>query len=150
MYSTRHPHWVPALVPMVGLNHRSGTMARRRAVAAAIRAEILGCDSMGAHPTIYQRSGVAAVRHVCRVACGLNSQVGGEHQIAGPVAWAFHHPPLALDGQDVLAAAAATAKRAPRRVRIETDLGRHPASVRSVAVEPVREEPAVWRDGRFC
>jgi glutamyl-tRNA reductase len=111
-----------------------------RAVAAAVRSEVFGCDSSDSSPAMYEHSGVDAVRHLCRVACGLDSMVVGEHEIAGQVGRAFRDPLLARDGTGVLAAAAAAARKASRRVRADTDLGRHSASVSSVAVDLAREE----------
>ncbi|MGA1370653.1 MAG: glutamyl-tRNA reductase [Pseudomonadales bacterium] len=76
----------------------------------------------------------AAVRHLIRVAAGLDSQVLGEPQILGQVktAWASARradalgPELNLLSQVALASA--------KRIRTETDIGRNPVSVAFAAV----------------
>jgi glutamyl-tRNA reductase len=79
--------------------------------------------------------GEACVRHLFRVAAGLESQILGETEILGQVRRA-HCPAQGATGQDraldaVFRAAIATG----RRIRQETSLGRHPASVSSAAVD---------------
>src|SRR3546814_9959799 len=74
------------------------------------------------------------VRHVCRVATGLDSLVRGEPQILGQVkhAWATAREAGTLGGQldRVFQRAFVAAKRA----RTETRIGNSPVSVASVAV----------------
>jgi glutamyl-tRNA reductase len=79
------------------------------------------------------------IRHLCRVAAGLDSIVPGEHEISGQVAKAFDDVTGSAGHGGVLASAAALALTAGRRVRAETGVGRHAASVGSVAVEMARE-----------
>ncbi len=84
---------------------------------------------------IVRRDGVEAIRHLFTVASGLDSQILGETEILGQVRRAF----------DIARASGATTKdfdaifsaalAAGRRVRRETMLGRHPASVSSAAVD---------------
>jgi glutamyl-tRNA reductase len=79
------------------------------------------------------------VRHLCRVASGLESFVLGEHEIAGQVSRAFKSAVRSGGGPRVLDGVAAVARRASRRVRSETGIGRYAASVSSVAVDLARE-----------
>jgi glutamyl-tRNA reductase len=86
----------------------------------------------------YSLRGDAALRHVCKVAAGLDSFVVGEHEIAGQVQRALRDAVRAPVEAGVLDSVAALVKHASRRVRTETGIGRHPASVSSVAVDIVR------------
>ena len=76
--------------------------------------------------------GEAAVRHLFSVAAGLESQILGETEILGQVRRA--HLVAGTQGRDIDAVFRA-AIAAGRRVRRETALGRHPASVSSAAVD---------------
>jgi glutamyl-tRNA reductase len=76
--------------------------------------------------------GEAAVRHLFSVAAGLESQILGETEILGQVRRA--HQAAGTHGQGIDAVFRA-AIAAGRRVRRETALGRHPASVSSAAVD---------------
>jgi glutamyl-tRNA reductase len=109
-------------------------------VTRAIKSEVFGDRSSQPKSTLYALQGVDAVRHLCRVASGLDSLVVGEHQIAGQVVRAFRDPTMSVDGTSVLGTAAAVARKAARRVRSETAVGRYPASVSSVAVDIARKE----------
>lgn len=95
--------------------------------------------SEGASRTSYRLRGHEAVRHVCRVASGLDSFVVGEHEIAGQVQRAFKDVVRERVDATVLDGVAAVARRASSRVRAETGVGRYSASVGSVAVAIVRE-----------
>jgi glutamyl-tRNA reductase len=72
------------------------------------------------------------------VAAGLDSFVVGEHEIAGQVQRALKHAVRTRVEGSVLNGVAAVARKASRRVRAETSIGRYPASVSSVAVDLVR------------
>jgi glutamyl-tRNA reductase len=76
--------------------------------------------------------GEAAVRHLFSVAAGLESQILGETEILGQVRRA--RLVAGTQGRDIDAVFRA-AIAAGRRVRRETALGRHPASVSSAAVD---------------
>ena len=111
------------------------------AVRAAVYSEVFGSASRGAaFVEPYELGGVEALRHVCRVAAGIDSMVVGEHEIAGQVARAFRDSVSLEDGADALSAVARVAKMACRRVRSETALRRRSASVSSVAMDLAREE----------
>jgi glutamyl-tRNA reductase len=78
--------------------------------------------------------GTAAVRHLFTVTAGLDSQILGETEILGQVRRAYDAARAAgstTRDMDTILSAALTAGR---RVRRETLLGRHPASVSSAAV----------------
>lgn len=84
-----------------------------------------------------------AVRHLCRVAAGLDSLVIGEHEVLGQVAAAHE---LAVDERTagpILDATFQAAVRAGRRARSETGIARHPSSVSSEAVRQLR---SLWGD----
>lgn len=87
---------------------------------------------------IYQLRGTDAVRHLCRVAAGLESMVVGEHQIAGQVARAFRDSIHMDGGGRTLASVASLAREASRRVRAETELGHHSVSIASVAIDLIK------------
>jgi len=84
---------------------------------------------------LYRLSDAEAVRHLFRVACGLDSLVLGEPQILGQVkqAWAAAREAGALGGalDRLFQQAFATAKHA----RTSTKIGAHPVSVASTAVQ---------------
>ncbi len=83
----------------------------------------------------YRLAGKAAIEHVGRVACGLDSMILGEPQILGQVTEAYS---LAL-GQGaagpVLSALFRAAVHAGKRARAETGISRNPATISSVAVK---------------
>jgi glutamyl-tRNA reductase len=89
---------------------------------------------VGAPVSLTRHDGIAAVRHLFTVTAGLDSQILGETEILGQVRRAYDAARAAgsttRDMDTILSAALA----AGRRVRRETLLGRHPASVSSAAV----------------
>jgi glutamyl-tRNA reductase len=85
-------------------------------------------------PHLYRRNGLEALRHLCRVAAGLDSMVVGEAEVLGQVGEARD---IALETGTLgptLAAAFQHALRAGRRARHETGICRQAASVSSEAV----------------
>jgi glutamyl-tRNA reductase len=90
-------------------------------------------------PHVYDNSGLAAVRHLCRVAAGLDSMVVGESEVLGQVAAAFTTAAGEGAAGPVLEAAFRAAIRAGRRARTETGIGRRPASVSSEAIRLLTE-----------
>jgi glutamyl-tRNA reductase len=79
-----------------------------------------------------------AVRHLLRVAAGVDSMVVGESEILGQVRRAYQ---TAIDHGNVhrvLAQAMRYALRVGKRARTETAIGRNPVSVSSAAVELAR------------
>jgi glutamyl-tRNA reductase len=90
-------------------------------------------------PRLLRYDGLAAVRHLFMVTAGLDSQILGETEILGQVRRAYDLARAAgttsRDMDLILSAALA----AGRRVRCETFLGHHPASVSSAAVDLMAE-----------
>jgi glutamyl-tRNA reductase len=84
--------------------------------------------------------GLAATRHLFDVAAGLDSQVLGETEILGQVRRAYDVARAAGATTWEMDIAFSSALAAGRRVRHETMLGRHPASVSSAAVDLVAEQ----------
>lgn len=86
---------------------------------------------------LYRLADAAAVRHLMRVAAGLDSLVLGEPQILGQVsrAFALAHE-LGLTGP-VLSRLFQAASHTGKRVRSETAIGRNPVSVASLAASIV-------------
>ena len=91
------------------------------------------------HAYLYRHADADAVRHLFRVATGLDSLVLGEPQILGQVkdAWAAARAAGTLGGQldRLFQSAFATAKRA----RTDTRIGANPVSVASTAVRLAQE-----------
>ena len=110
----------------------------------SIDAEIFlkAADSVDVDPEafVYVHHGSNAVRHLCRVAAGLDSLVVGEHQIAGQVSSGFART-VDTEGWNVgLIAMAEAARRASGRARTETGIGRGRISLSSVAIELAERE----------
>jgi glutamyl-tRNA reductase len=95
----------------------------------------------GVPPNLLTRhDGMAAVRHLFTVTAGLDSQILGETEILGQVRRAYDAARAAgttTRDMDTILSAALTAGR---RVRCETLLGRHPASVSSAAVDLIAQQ----------
>jgi glutamyl-tRNA reductase len=89
----------------------------------------------GEHHAVTRLDGPAAVRHLYNVTAGLDSQILGEHEILGQVRRAYQTARAAGTTDRLLDAVFTGALSAGRRVRRETMLGRHPASVSSAAVD---------------
>ena len=98
------------------------------------------------HAYLYRHEDADAVRHLFRVASGLDSLVLGEPQILGQVkqAWAASRQAGALGGQlaRLFQQAFATAKRA----RTDTRIGANPVSVASTAVRLAQDSFARLSD----
>ena len=93
----------------------------------------------GANLSLARYHGMAAVRHLFLVSSGLDSQILGETEILSQVRRAYDAARAAgttTREMDLIFSAALTAGR---RVRRDTVLGRHPASVSSAAVEVGRQ-----------
>ena len=89
---------------------------------------------------LLRHDGLEAVRHLFTVTAGLDSQILGETEILGQVRRAYDTAravgSTTRDMDIILSAALA----AGRRIRAETLLGRHPASVSSAAVGLIAEQ----------
>jgi glutamyl-tRNA reductase len=85
--------------------------------------------------TVFVRfDGIAAIRHLFLVTAGLDSQVLGETEILGQVRRAYDVARAAGTTTPEMDLILSAALSTGRRVRRETVLGRHPASVSSSAV----------------
>ena len=102
-----------------------------------IRSRGLGPDEV--RPCLYSHTSTDAVRHLCRVAAGLDSMILGEAEVLGQVATAHEWAVQAGAAGPFLEAAFRTAVRAGRRARAETGICRNPMSAASEAVRLVRE-----------
>lgn len=91
----------------------------------------------GAH--FFHLAGPEAVKHLFRVAAGIDSLVIGESEILGQVREAFSAATSAGSGNTVLARLFHSALRAGRRARSETDIGAHGLSVAALAVSLSRK-----------
>ena len=91
------------------------------------------------HAHCYFFSDEEAVRHLFEVACGLQSLVPGESQIQGQVAQALELAQSAGCAGPITSALFRAAIVAGKRARSETGIGRHTASVSSVAVQLARQ-----------
>jgi len=93
----------------------------------------VGADEVRAH--LYEHADADAVRHLFRVASGLDSVVIGEAQIAGQVKEAFDLAQKAGATGPLLNALFPAAARVSKRIRTETGIGAGHASVSSAAVD---------------
>ena len=91
------------------------------------------------HTMLTRHDGEAAVRHLFIVAAGLDSQVLGETEILGQVRRAYDAARAAGTTTRDMDLILSGALAAGRRVRRDTMLGRHPASVSSAAVDLIAE-----------
>jgi glutamyl-tRNA reductase len=82
----------------------------------------------------YHYEGADAVRHLYRVAAGIESLVIGESEILGQVREAFSASTAAESSNAILARLFHTALRVGRRARSETDIGAHGLSIAALAV----------------
>jgi glutamyl-tRNA reductase len=111
----------------------SGDLDVTKAMLAWLASE-RGLDETELEASCYVHQGDAAVQHMMKVACGLDSMVLGEPQILGQMKSAFAVAQTAgtVSGslQQVFQQVFATAKR----VRTETAIGENPVSVAYAAV----------------
>ena len=89
-------------------------------------------------PYLYTHTGPEAMRHLFRVAASLDSMVLGEAQILGQVRVAADEARAHRATGPHLDRLFRHAVRVGRRVRVETAVGRRPASVSSASVELAR------------
>jgi glutamyl-tRNA reductase len=106
---------------------------------AEFLAEIHNVPADDIRPHLYEYADAEAVRHIFRVASGLDSVVLGETQIAGQVKEAFEAALKAGATGPLLNALFPAALRVSKRVRTETKLAEGHVSVSSAAVDFIRE-----------
>lgn len=109
-------------------------------VGALARARGVAPPEAGAPFSV--RTGRDAVRHLFRVAAGVESMVVGEAEILGQVRSAFAAATAARTHNAVLSRLFHSAIRVGRRARNETHIGRHAVSVSSTAVTLARRTVA--------
>jgi len=89
-------------------------------------------------PAVYHHDNDRAVRHLMRVACGLESMVVGENQIIGQVRDAYQRAQAGGTAGSVLHKVFQSTLSVAKRVRAETGLDAGRLSVSSVAVDFAR------------
>jgi glutamyl-tRNA reductase len=94
-----------------------------------------GLDLNGLEPMLYTHLDGEAVRHAFRVAASLDSMMVGEPQILGQVKDAFALAQTCETVGPTLHALFTQAFNVAKRVRTETEIGRHAVSVSFAAVE---------------
>jgi glutamyl-tRNA reductase len=92
------------------------------------------------HPHLYFRSDQEAIRHLLRVAAGLDSAILGEPQILGQVAQAFADARAAGVTGAILAHLFTLAVRAGKRARTETEISRHTSSISHAAAQLAKDK----------
>jgi glutamyl-tRNA reductase len=109
-------------------------------VLARLMARRTGVSPAEIREHSYTLRGESAVRHLFRVAAGLDSVVHGEAQILGQVREAAHHE-LSIHGKGpVLHRLFESALAAGKKVRTDTEIGRGAASLASAALGMVQKE----------
>jgi glutamyl-tRNA reductase len=105
--------------------------------AAAFRelARLRGVEPGVVEPILYTHVDAEAVRHAFRVAASLDSMMLGEPQILGQVKEAFALAQSAQTVGPALHALFSQAFAVAKKVRTETEIGRHAVSVSFAAVE---------------
>lgn len=97
-------------------------------------------QDLNLEPYIYHHQGLNAVKHIMRVAAGLDSMVMGEPQILGQMKAAYKTActvgTVGTHLQQLFPAVFATSKH----IRSETDIGRCPVSVAYTVVKLCREQ----------
>lgn len=102
-------------------------------------AEVLDSDRQTVERAFEVRRGSDAVRHLYRVASGIESMVVGESEILGQVRGAFSLSVSSQTDDRTLSHLFHTAIRTGRRARSETTIGHHALSTSSIAAQQVRD-----------
>jgi len=97
---------------------------------------------------LYRNEGAGAVRHLVRVACGLDSMILGETEIAGQVRDAHVTAREAGTAGPLLERVVQAALRISRRAREETGIHRGVGSVPAAALAVARRHFSDFRDRR--
>jgi len=113
---------------------------RARRVLRGLIAGKAGMTPEELDPHSFCEVGDGAVRHVFRVASGLDSAIHGEAEILGQVRDALHHPGTSDTAGPLLHRLFQHALAAGKRVRTETEIGRGSASLASAAVRLLESE----------
>lgn len=94
-------------------------------------------DFSTAESYLYSKQTTDVVRHLMRVACGLDSMVLGESQILGQVHDCLQSSEAASLASPELTTVFKAAIKTGKRARSETALGKFPISVASVAIDRI-------------
>ncbi|HSM23902.1 MAG TPA: glutamyl-tRNA reductase [Anaerolineaceae bacterium] len=105
----------------------------------AFLAEITGNSSNDIKTHFIQYQNLDAIKHLFRVACGLESQVLGEVQILGQVSNALSISLEIGTARHPLASLFQSAIHTAKRAQTETEIGKKPASISSAAVQMARQ-----------
>lgn len=97
-----------------------------------------GISANELHSHVYQLSNDAAVKHLCRVAGGLDSMILGEPQILGQLKQAFADGEQNATVSSELQRLFQHAFHCAKRIRSETEIGRQPVSVAYAAASTTR------------
>jgi glutamyl-tRNA reductase len=89
--------------------------------------------------SLFQLEHDAAIRHVFRVACGLDSMVLGETQILGQLKDAFRDAQTATTLGPELSRLMQHTFAVAKKIRTDTEIGRSPVSVASAAVSLAKQ-----------
>jgi glutamyl-tRNA reductase len=101
----------------------------------AYMSQELGLPTLLVEPYIKSFTGIQAVDHLFRVTSGLDSVAIGESQILGQVSRALEVALRSGSARHVLPSLFQAAVHLGKRVHTETEIGRRPTSISSVAVE---------------
>jgi len=108
-------------------------------VVAGAYQTLRGIDITPLREKFYERTDGHAVRHLLRVAAGLNSMVLGETQIFGQIKQGYSQACSVKAAGKILHRLFHQAFRTGKKVREETSIGRGAVSVGGVAVRMLRE-----------
>ena len=92
------------------------------------------CEAEDLEPAIYSHEGSGALNHLIRVACGLDSMILGEPQIFGQVKSAFLASVEVGSAGPELQAIYQHIFNTTKRVRSETEIGRHSVTAPATAI----------------
>jgi glutamyl-tRNA reductase len=116
---------------------RDSSIARNAILKLLSRSCETSADLFSKH--LYIHEDEAAIHHLFRVACGLDSMVLGEPQILGQITDAYEAALSQGAAGTVLSALFRAAIHAGKRARTETKIGVNPASISSVAAGLAQE-----------
>lgn len=105
----------------------------------AFLAEITGFSNNDIESLFIQYQNIDAIKHLFRVTCGLESQVLGEVQILGQVSDALSISLEIGTARHPLASLFQSAIHTAKRAHTETEIGKKPASISSLAVHTARK-----------
>ena len=117
-----------------------GSAAAGQQQIANYLADIQGAGMNALQPHLYFYEESDAVKHLLKVAAGLDSMILGEPQILGQVTSALMEAQSAGTTGPVLSELFKTASHAGKRARSETGIGRHSTSTSHAAVQLVKDK----------